>query len=380
MQNTIPENLRGCNTINGIDISLANNIGDLPMEIIDMLPKYKGALKNRGFNNGKYIHLVLNTNRKLLGTIYSLLHCNIICQQISKILLKYNLVIIDTTEYTELDDSLRTFLAELLRFRGYRIFNFDNNNILVVNAIDYKTYEDIEHIVDSFKRVDITCTIKMQNNFDENYYALIKYIIKSVPRLNLIDKAYKNALNELDYWDNVTYKDKNKLLYKLCLIYISCVSPKCININNYMEMSSENINTLHSLTNNQDLHKIIADILTLYEYQYEIENIDELEIILKYNLQLLLELLHPLFDDYNNLIQICSINDSEINSITYNSLKTSYKATDDIFFNIDNLANLESTIDREAVSKQQTNNTNRYKLLIALIILILLSIIAKYSL
>lgn len=380
MQSTIPENLRGCNTLNGIDISSANNIGDLPLDIIEMLPKYRGSLKNRGFTEGKYIHLVLNTNRRLLGTIYSLLHCNIICQQISKILLKHNVVIIDTSEYTALDDYLRSYLAELLRFRGYRIFNFDNNSILVVNAIEYKTYEDIEHIVDSFKRVDITQIITMQKNFDENYYMLIKYTINSIPRLNLIDKTYKNALKESQHWDNIIYNDKNKLLYTLCLLYISCVSSECININNYIEMSSDNINTLHNLTANQDIHKILEDILTLYEYKYPIDNIDELEIILKYNLQVLLELLNPLFDNYNNLVQINSISDSEINSITYNSLKTSCKATDDLFFNMENLAKLESTIDREVTSEQQIMSPNRYKLLIALIILVLLSIIAKYSL
>ena len=388
MYNTkIPESLRGCNTLNGTEISLAENISMLPMEIIELLPMFRGELKNKGFNNGKYIHHVLGTNRNLLNCVYSLLHSNIICQQIEKTLYKYNMVIINHDKYPAWNDNLKDYLAELLKFRGFRVFNIDNET-LVINAINYKTSAEIENIVNSFKKVDVTCIIKPIANFDENYYALLRDIIKSIPRLNSITQLYNYCLSKINAWETFDYNYKNDLLYKLTLTYLACTYDGNVNVNSALELNTVNISYLKEIGEGEYIQELLDDIKTLYDYKGEVFNIEELNTILDYHLAELKKMLAPLFDRNNDLVQVKYVGKNEINSITYGSVKTTYKSTDDLFYSTIDLGLLETTltIDNEEketqtpmVSKPR-GTTDRTKLIIVFLVLILIAIIAKVNL
>lgn len=388
MYNTkIPESLRGCNTLNGTEISLAENISMLPMEIIELLPMYRGELKNKGFNNGKYIHHVLGTNKSLLNCVYSLLHSNIICQQIEETLYKYNMVIINHDKYPAWNDNLKDYLAELLKFRGFRVFNLDNET-LVINAINYKTSAEIENIVNSFKKVDVTYTIKPIANFDENYYVLLRDIIKSIPRLNSITQLYNYCLSKINAWETFDYKYKNDLLYKLTLTYLACTYDGSINVNSALELNTVNLSYLREIGEGEYLQELLDDIKTLYDYKGEIFNIEELDTILDYHLAELKKMLAPLFDRNNDLVQVKYVGKNEINSITYGSVKTTYKSTDDLFYSTIDLGLLETTLtidneEKEAqtpmVSKPR-GTTDRTKLIIVFLVLILIAIIAKVNL
>ncbi len=388
MYNTkIPESLRGCNTLNGVEISLAENISMLPMEIIGLLPMFRGELKNKGFSNGRYIHRVLGTNKSLLNCVYSLLHSNIICQQIEDTLSEYNMVIINHDKYPAWDDSLKDYLAELLKFRGFRVFNL-NNETLIINAISYKTPVEIENIVNSFKKIDITCTIKPIANFDENYYLLLRDIIKSIPRLSSITQLYNYCLSKLNEWDTLDYNYKNDLLYKLTLTYLACTYDGSINVNSALQLNTVNVSYLKEIGKGEYLQDLLDDIKTLYDYNGELLNIEELDTILDYHLAELKKMLAPLFDRNNDLIQVKYVGKSEINSITYGSVKTTYKSTDDLFYNTIDLGLLETTLtaDSEEEETQPSRSVkpsgtiDRTKLIIVFLVMILIAVIAKVNL
>lgn len=388
MYNTkIPQNLRGCNTLNGVEISLAENISMLPMEIIELLPMFRGELKNKGFNNGRYIHHVLGTSKSLLNCVYSLLHSNIICQQIEDTLHEHNMVIINHDKYPAWDNSLKDYLAELLKFRGFRVFNI-NGETLVINAISYKTPVEIENIVNSFKKIDVTCIIKPISNFDENYYLLLRDIINSIPRLNSITQLYNYCLSKLEEWNTLDYNYKNDLLYKLTLIYLACTYDGSVNVNSALELNTANINYLKEIGKGEYIHELLADIKDLYDYKGELFNIEELDTILDYHLAELKKMLAPLFDRNGDLIQVKYVGKNEINSITYGSVKTTYKSTDDLFYNTIDLGLLETTltVDSDVEGIQSTGLVNprgtidRNKLIIVFLVLILIAVIAKVNL
>ncbi len=155
--------LRGCNAINGEDVSDYYDHESLPPYLIQALPSTENLQLPTGLKSFMYRRLALDCNPEFEKFVYSHLLINSFCSQIHDNIVRDGLVFcnFDKLENEDIEDltDLVDYFNQVLEFRGYRT-DVINGELLVVNISKDAELASVNEIVSSFHKTQITVYIK----------------------------------------------------------------------------------------------------------------------------------------------------------------------------------------------------------------------------
>lgn len=215
--------LRGCNAIEGLDISDYYETEFLPSLIELHLPRIKDLMLPRGLKTFMFRRLSFGNNRIIEKLAYAHLLVGSFAKQINENLVRDGLVFcnFDHLENDDIEDltDLVNYFNQVLEFRGYNS-RVINGELLLINVEGNMEDQDINDIANSHHKSLITVKIvNTINHKEEDLYRASSELLMLLPRYQDITDKWKSCKERLECVKLLTFKETFELNYDILYVY-----------------------------------------------------------------------------------------------------------------------------------------------------------------
>ena len=219
----INDYLRGCNPIEGEDISDYYDSEVIPPYLAYKLPSMKNLDLPRGLKSFTYRKLVHDSNVDMEKFAYIHLLVSSFCDQIFENLSRDGLVFcnFDALENNDIEDLTDAvcYFSEVLEFRGYAT-RVINGELLIIN-----TYEDMEdkainEITSTFHKSSITVQLKDYLVYkEEDVYRATSELLRLLPNYADIENIWNDCKSRLNLRHEFSFNELFYLAYDMLYVY-----------------------------------------------------------------------------------------------------------------------------------------------------------------
>lgn len=215
--------LRGCNPIEGEDISNFCDEETLPSYMLKYLPKMDSLDLPKALKSFTYRKLAVGSNEKLEKFAYIHLIVSSFCEQIFENLSRDGLVFcnfesLDNKDIEDLTDTVNYF-SDVLEFRGYTT-RVINGELLVINVPEYTDERSINEITNMFHKNSVT--VQLHDNLDykeEEVYKACSELLRLLPNYYDIEELWRDCKSKLDIREMLDFNELFHLAYHMLYVY-----------------------------------------------------------------------------------------------------------------------------------------------------------------